>query len=78
MKKLSLLLLTGLAQLSFAQDMQLRKLLPNENILIGATVNQWLVASDLGKPDYNKKASTLTSSATLSRKSSTALRRRTA
>lgn len=57
MKKLSLLILAGLAQLSFAQDMQLRKLIPNKNILIGATVNQWVVANDLGKPHYSKKAS---------------------
>lgn len=32
--------------------MQLRSLIPNENILIGATVNQWLVAADLGKDEH--------------------------
>lgn len=35
-----------------AQNMQLRKLIPSENILIGATVNQWLVASDLGLTEH--------------------------
>ena len=32
--------------------MQLRSLIPNENILIGATVNQWLVAADLGLEEH--------------------------
>lgn len=32
--------------------MQLRSLIPNENILIGATVNQWLVAADLGQAEH--------------------------
>lgn len=35
-----------------AQNLQLRKLIPSENILIGATVNQWLVASDLGLTEH--------------------------
>lgn len=35
-----------------AQNMQLRKLIPSENILIGATVNQWLVATDLGLTEH--------------------------
>ena len=35
-----------------AQNMQLRKLIPAENILIGATVNQWLVAADLGLSEH--------------------------
>lgn len=35
-----------------AQNMQLRKLIPSENILIGATVNQWLVAADLGLSEH--------------------------
>lgn len=32
--------------------MQLRTLIPNENILIGAAVNQWLVAADLGQVEH--------------------------
>jgi len=35
-----------------AQNMQLRKLIPAENILIGATVNQWLDAADLGQAEH--------------------------
>lgn len=35
-----------------APEMQLRALIPNENILIGATVNQWLVAADLGQEEH--------------------------
>lgn len=38
-----------------AQNLQLRKLIPSENILIGATVNQWLVASDLGLTEHQIK-----------------------
>ena len=38
-----------------AQNMQLRKLIPAENILIGATVNQWLVAADLGLTEHQIK-----------------------
>ena len=34
------------------KSMQLRSLIPNENILIGATVNQWLVAADLGQAEH--------------------------
>lgn len=37
---------------SAQKDMQLRQLIPAENILIGATVNQWLVAADLGKSEH--------------------------
>ena len=40
-----------------AQEMQLRKLIPAENILIGATVNQWLVAADLGLSEHQSNES---------------------
>lgn len=38
--------------ISAQNNMQLRKLIPAENILIGATVNQWLVAADLGLSEH--------------------------
>lgn len=38
--------------ISAQKDMQLRKLIPAENILIGATVNQWVVAADLGLTEH--------------------------
>lgn len=40
------------AQKEAPKTMQLRALFPNEKILIGATVNQWLVAADLGQNEH--------------------------
>lgn len=37
---------------SAQKNMQLRKLIPAENILLGATVNQWVVAADLGLSEH--------------------------
>ncbi|MCF0209424.1 MAG: endo-1,4-beta-xylanase, partial [Bacteroidaceae bacterium] len=51
-KKLIVAAILALPLSLFAQDMQLRKLIPNNNILIGATVNQWLVATDLGLAEH--------------------------
>ncbi len=53
MKKilLSAALLCSLG-VSAQKNMQLRQLIPAENILIGATVNQWVVAADLGLSEH--------------------------
>ena len=52
MKKLITAAMLSLPLSLFAQDLQLRKLIPDNNILIGATVNQWLVAADLGLAEH--------------------------
>ncbi|MCF0243161.1 MAG: endo-1,4-beta-xylanase [Bacteroidaceae bacterium] len=52
MKKLITAAMLSLPLSLFAQDLQLRKLIPDNNILIGATVNQWLVAADLGIAEH--------------------------
>lgn len=53
MKKLlfSIALLSSLG-VNAQKDMQLRKLIPADNVLIGATVNQWVVAADLGLTEH--------------------------